>query len=120
MATFTIEVRDSDGNDCTVYDYVVQAETADAARDAVWASVREDYPDDEEDGCDGTYHPCDCICEHTIPGGTTRFERNVCEDCDDNWECSHGGLLIGEPEPGDTSSRYHIRVELDTADETAR
>ena len=105
MATFTIEVRDSDGNDCTVYDYVVQANTPDAALDAVWASVREDYPDDEEDGGDGTYHPCDCVCDHR--------KRSVCARCRDTWECSHGGLLIGEPEPGDTSARYHIRVELD-------
>ena len=86
MPTFMIELRDSDGNDCTVSDVLVSAESKDAALDAFWAWVKKEYPGDEEDGGEGTYHPCDCICPHR--------KTRVCERCRETWDCSHGGLLI--------------------------
>lgn len=104
MATYTIELRDSDGNDCTVYDVLVTAETPEKALDQVWDMIRKEWPKDEEDGGDGTYHPCDCVCDHR--------KRSVCDRCQDGWECSHGGLLVGTPEEGNQHAVYHSLIDL--------
>ena len=90
MPTYLIEVRDSDGNDCTVYDALVTAPTRDAASAKLWARLEEWYPTDEGDGGFGTYHTCDCRCEHS-----TRDEA-LCDGCAQTWECSHGGLTTNE------------------------
>ena len=45
MNYYIIEVRDSDGNDCTVFDALVSARTRDRALDKVWAYLEEMYPD---------------------------------------------------------------------------
>ena len=39
MNAYIIELRDSDGNDVTVYDVVVSAATRDEALDAMWAHI---------------------------------------------------------------------------------
>jgi hypothetical protein len=110
---YTIEVRDSDGNDCHVYDLLVEAVSKDAAQDAAWAWVRAEWPKDDEDGGDGTFHPCDCECKHGFGVGVDHETED--DDCDPSmWECSHGGVLVGEVEEGDQSARYHTVIDLGT------
>lgn len=89
---YMFEVRDSDGNDCTVYDVIVAAESREAASDTLWAHAAKMYPHDESDGGFGTYHACDCVCEHR--------KRMVCDRCRETWECTHGGLTTNEDAEG--------------------
>jgi hypothetical protein len=118
-ATFHLfEVRDSDGNDCTVYDVLVRATTRERASRRLWAELRRWYPRDESDGGFGTYHACNCACEHR--------KRSVCDNCRESWECSHGGLLTNEDAGGHYGPRefmteaearaelafYHTLVDL--------
>lgn len=77
---WVVECRDSDGNDCTVIDFVVRAETADKALHAVMDECMSRAPDAEEDGGFGAYYACDC----DIP------------ENDEYWECSHGGFSLDE------------------------
>jgi len=77
---YLIEVRDSDGNNCTVYDVIVSVPTRESALDAVMDHVTEMYPDDEPDGGYGTFHACDC---HLYNEGS-------------DGDCSHGGVLIDD------------------------
>lgn len=95
MKTYTVEIRDSDGNDCKVYDVVVAANSAEEARDHVFDWALENSPKGtEEDGDYGAYYSCDsCNCES--------------ENCE-----GHGGFSVGEASEGDTSSKYHSRVRL--------
>ena len=113
MPYYVIELRDSDGNDTTVYDLLIEAETKDTALDKAWKFVEEEWPNDEHDGGEGTYHPCDCACEHE--------KSEVCDDCWDGWECSHGGLLLDpynvEEYPTHALAKqacsvYHNQIEL--------
>ena len=99
-SVFLFEVRDSDGNDCTVYDVIVTASTRDEASKKLWVHLAEMYPDDESDGGYGTFHACDCACEHTVGNGMTPVV-GVCDRCRDSWECSHGGLLTNEDVGGE-------------------
>ena len=113
------EVRDSDGNDCTVYTVLVAATTSADACDQVFTWIGETWPEDEDDGSSGTFHPCDCECEHGKSIGECIAEPPCC----DNWDCSHGGV-IGPEEPDmleayDTEDEartampfYHVRVDL--------
>jgi hypothetical protein len=117
------EVHDSDGNDNTIYDVIVSADTGDKASDTLWKYLDEQYPNDETDGGYGTYHPCDCECDH---GKLSDCEHG----CSDTWECSHGGLLTNEDATGDygpqeyetfadalaNHARYHSLIDL-TPDE---
>ena len=118
---YIVEVQDSDGNDCTVYDALVQAPNRETAVERVFTEwVEVEYPFDEEDGGYGTYHPCDCRCGH----------YKALEDCEagcsDSWECSHGGLLVSEPEeakeyPTEEEARaclvpYHSLIDLSELD----
>ena len=112
MATWLVEVRDSDGNDCTVYDVQVGADTAGSALEAVWAWVNETWPEDEEDGCQGTYHPCDCECEHGINPWEDELPSGSPHKCRDRWECSHGGVLVGDPELAGEHVPYHLLIDL--------
>ena len=88
MKTWIFEVRDSDGNNSTVFDAIVSAETRELASDKLWAYLKEAYPNDESDGGYGTYHACDCACPHR--------KKTICSRCSDSWDCSHGGLFTNE------------------------
>ena len=118
MKFFLFEVRDSDGNDCTVFDVIVSAESREKASEKLWKHLDESFPDDESDGGFGTFHACDCACEHR--------KTMVCAKCADSWECSHGGLLTNEDADGEAGprefatfedadaerSRFHVFVDL--------
>ena len=58
MPYYVTELRDSGGNDTTVYDLLIEAETTDAALDKAWAFIEDGWPTDEPDGGEGTFHPC--------------------------------------------------------------
>ena len=115
---FLIELRDSDGNDCTVYDVLIEAKDDEEAYAILDKYIEEEYPGDESDGSFGTFHPCVCECEH----GTK--SEPLCEECSEDRECSHGGLLYGETgyqgfEAFDTyeqayeaRARYHTLIDL--------
>lgn len=101
MPYFLIEVRDSDGNDCTVYDAIVQAPDKAAASTRLWAELGSWYPDDEDDGGYGTYHACTCECEHGCSPWDDDAPGHKAGRCGDTgWECSHGGLLTDEDSDG--------------------
>lgn len=113
MTTYLIGVLDSDGNDCSVFKALVTAEGQEAALARVCAYVEKAYPKDEWDGGYGTYHPCNCACEHR--------KRSVCARCRDEWECSHGGILIDDvnveeyatvEEAMGARARYHGLIDL--------
>ena len=114
MPVYIAEVRDSDGNDCTVFDALIVADSREAASEQLWRHLETAYPNDESDGGFGTYHPCDCACGHR--------KRTVCPRCRDSWECSHGGLLVSEPSeieeyPDEATARqylarYHSLIDL--------
>lgn len=123
---YVFEVRDSDGNDCTVFDALVEAKTFELASSRLWRHLAECYPDDESDGGYGTFHACDCKCDH----GRPPFD---CEHCAETWECSpHGGLLTNEddvPAPlvfaTEAEARahlayYHSLIELVEVDNDGR
>jgi hypothetical protein len=113
LAWWLVEVRESDGNDGSVTDFIVEAESKETAGDRVMKVFTD--AGHEEDGSWGTFAPCDCECEHTY---------GVCDDCADSWECSHGGASLPEPEdiqgPFDgpaqakaAGSCYHSTVEME-------
>ena len=87
MAWFSVTFHETDGNDCTVYDTVVEAETEDEAFGKVADSLEKTLTADgrgfEDDGDCGFYFDCDC----EIPEGD-----------ENTWECSHGGIVMREAE----------------------
>lgn len=91
--TYLATLRDSDGNDCTVYTLIIEASDRQGASDKAWKWIDAEWPDDEGDGGYGTFHPCDCVCDHQ---SLTPEEGGICDRCLDGWECSHGGLLMEE------------------------
>lgn len=111
---YIIEIRDSDENDCTVYEALVQALGREEAVDRIFAEwVEVEYPDDESDGDYGTFHACNCECEHGAAVGDCDGEDDekrelARQSCSDSWECSHGGLLVSEPEEVE---EYHTEQE---------
>lgn len=82
MNAYIVEIRESDGNDCTVYDCIVDAHSEQDAFDRVYAHFdeRAEHEDWENDGGEGWYFPCDC----------TDADADACE--------GHGGLMIGDAE----------------------
>jgi hypothetical protein len=84
------EIRESDGNDCNVFDAIVSADSRKEASVKLWKHLASAYPGDESDGGYGTFHPCTC----EIPEGE-----------EDRWECSHGGLLTNEDVDGEYGPR---------------
>lgn len=96
MSLFTVEVRDTDGNDCTVYQVLVDCDSAEEAREQAfdWA-MREAPEGTEEDGDFGGFYPCDC-------------------DDETPTDCEHGGFTVGEPMNGDHASTYNPTVRLNT------
>jgi hypothetical protein len=122
---YLFEVRDSDGNDCSVFDVIVEAETKETASAQLWKHLEEQYPDDEGDGGFGTFHACDCACDHFVGNGQTPVV-GICDDCADGWECSHGGLTTNEDAAGQygpqefatynealaAHARYHSLIDL--------
>lgn len=94
---YLFEVRDTDGNDTTVYDAIVEADNQENASDKLWAHLKRCYPKDESDGGFVTFHTCDCSCEHST--------SEVCEECRGGWECCHGGILTNEDCEGDYGPR---------------
>lgn len=95
---YIAEVRNSDGNDVEVLDVLIAAVDRAAAHAQLRAWMAETWPRDESDGEDGTYHPCDCVCEHVARARARRGSHvatsRLCMRCARTWECSHGGLLI--------------------------
>lgn len=91
---FIIELRDSDGNDCSVSDILVSAPDADAAMDAAldWAT---ETLGGEPDGDSGAYYDCDCAGEEPA--------------CD-----GHGGWMLGTPEPMPPAkpAYYHRKIDI--------
>lgn len=139
MPYYLAEVRDSDGNDCTVLDVLMSAPTRGQAFDRLWQWVDKEYPDDEHDGSAGTYHTCDCECEHSRLARHESYRLRIphssgdgiCADCTDSWECSHGGLLLPEysvpemlpefatyKEARAAHTTYHTLVDLTDDEET--
>lgn len=122
---YLIELRDSDGNDVSVYDLLIEAKSQEKAFDKADAYMVETWPDDESDGNLGTFHPCHCVCEHGFPrDGIDCPHFDDGNDCDTStWECSHGGLLLSEkPQSYSTHklamldhSIYHCLVDLTEA-----
>lgn len=129
MSTYyLIELRDCDGHDCadTVYDLLVEALTKDAAVGQAYAYIEKKWPDDESDGGEGTFHPCDCQCDHFVGNGVPGKQVGICDECMNSWECSHGGVLLDtfsieeyESYTAVLSSRnrsairtYHVLVDL--------
>ncbi len=134
---YYFEIRDTDGNDCRVYDCVVEAENEDKANDEVQASIMAAYPNDEEDGDGGTYHTCDCEqpeepednaadcdqCEVIAINGVNCHETGCptyakylrAKKAFDNFECQgHGGITVSdaqefetEEQAVDAGARYH-------------
>lgn len=96
---FLFELRDSDGNDCTVYDFIVEADSLSEAIERAGEAFDELYPNSEPDGGFGSYHPC--ACEHDA-GCSLRHGGN-CE-CD-GMDCpGHGGATFNGDD--DTAKGY--------------
>jgi hypothetical protein len=81
MKGYIVEMRDSDGNDCTVYDVILIAESAEAAEALVLTHFDKQAESRgwESDGDRGWYYPCDCAEDS--------------DGCD-----GHGGITLGDPE----------------------
>jgi hypothetical protein len=99
MAHYLVTFQESDGNDCTVYDAVVEADNEDAAYgrvcDAIEAQMKRDGTPYEDDGDFGFYFDCGGECEG---------------ECD-----GHGGIVMREAvayatleEAEAGRSRYHV------------
>jgi hypothetical protein len=84
---YIVESRESDGNDCSVTDHIVEADDAEAAVNKVCDELERRATERgigmESDGGFGYYFECDC----DIPEGE-----------EDSWECSHGGVDVAEPD----------------------
>lgn len=86
---YLFELRDSDGNDCSVFDLIIEAPGVQAARERLEDAMRALYPNSEHDWDGSVWHPCNCSCDHQSIG--------ACEECEPEWqdrECSHGGALV--------------------------
>ena len=95
---YLIRLDDCDGNDNRVYDVLIAAQSTREALDKAWKYVKEEYPEDEEDGSYGTYHPCHCECEHGLPAQEAEEpHKGRTKYCDpEMWDCSHGGVVLSE------------------------
>ena len=83
MPYYTVRIDDSDGNDNTVCDVVVEASDRKDAAVKVSDMIEVRLGDKVEgDGGFGFYYVCDC---------------DIPEDEADTWECSHGGITVAEP-----------------------
>ena len=103
MTHYLVTWHETDGNDATVYDTVVEAATEDAAYEAGSneAYTYSNVINMESDGDFGFYFPCDCP-----------------EDVE--WDCpGHGGIVMRSAERFDTedearaeqrATHYHTHV----------
>lgn len=118
MSFFVYTIDDSDGNDNTVYESVIEADSKDAADEIISAHFESEAKskDWESDGDGGYYYPCDCEqpsepeypvtcdqCEVLVINGHVthehgcpvwnRFKREL--RAAEMFECpGHGGLTI--------------------------
>ena len=130
---FLYEIRESDGNDCSVFDCIVDAESREKADEKIGKhfdglATKNDWQDN--DGwdymfpctCEATEEPefpmeCDDCQMLSINGTATheigcstfaQYKRDLKEfDSFEDRECEHGGLTIDD---------YHVQ-EFDTEDE---
>ena len=56
---YLFEIRDTDGNDCTVYDCIIEADSIALATELIHAHF-EAFTSLESDGNSGYYRQCDC------------------------------------------------------------
>lgn len=103
MPFYLYEIRDSDGNDCIVYDCIVEAADLDSAEDRIFEHF-DAFTTLDTDGDRGYYRECDCAIPPTEI---------------DTWECSHGGISISAPEVYETEDAaitacvyYHSRYSI--------
>ena len=118
---FLFELRDSDGNDCSVSDLIIEAQTLDDAREKAGDALDDLFPEHESDGLWGTYAPCDCHCEHQSVGFC---ELEACDNERETRECSHGGATVNGDddtvkgyetfeEAREAGSKFHRAILID-------
>lgn len=133
---YYIEIRESDGNDCTVYDAVIEANNRDDADYIVsrhFDALAEEKNWDS-DGDSGYYFPCDCeapeeptddpaecdqcnvmringvLCHETGCPTFAKYKRDRrAYELFEDRDCSHGGLTISEPEEFETEDQAEER-----------
>ena len=121
MKAYLFEIRESDGNDCTVYDCIIMADNAEDAKDELATNLEAKAKQGnwESDGNFGGYYlPCDCENEEpeelTFPcdqcasvaiNGLNCHETGCPKDAEyrrelkvyERFECQgHGGLMVSE------------------------
>ena len=139
---YLYQIRDTDGNDCTVFDCVVEADSAESADSQVFNHF-DSFGSLESDGDRGYFRVCACevlevedlddsdgcdSCEMLSINGTachesgcpaySAWKRAVARA--QNFECyGHGGVMISEPtefqseEDADAArSRYHSNYSI--------
>lgn len=119
---YLFEIRESDGNDCSVFDCIVPAEDQDKAEELVGEHLdamakQKGWESDGNFG--GYYFPCDCtppeepidnpaecdqcevlringvLCHETGCPTFARYKRELSEfERFEDRECSHGGLNV--------------------------
>ena len=94
MSYWLVECRDSDGNDCMVMDFIVEAQNPEVALNKVMDKCMSRCPSAEEDGGYGAWYACCC----EIP-----------DDELDTWECNHGGFWLDEQLEGPFETRNEAR-----------
>jgi len=120
MKAYLFELRESDGNNCTVYDCIIEAESAQEALEELSADLdsRAKRGGWESDGFCGYYFPCDCqneepeappvpcdscamlsingvACHEAGCPREARYRREM--RAYDRFDCpGHGGLTVSE------------------------
>jgi hypothetical protein len=126
MKYYYYEIRESDGNDCRVYDCIVEAENKEQADQEVSSHFEAEAKanDWESDGDFGYFFPCDCEvpempeeeipcpdCEMVAINGVPCHETGCPQEARlkriqrqiDNFECQgHGGLTVSDAQEFDT------------------
>jgi len=127
---FLYEIRETDSNDCAVYDCIVTAATEDEANEQVgehFAAMAKAKGWESDGNFCSYYFPCDCeqpegpfddpsecdqcevlsingvACHETECPTYRRYKRDL--KAYERWEdreCSHGGLTVGDPQQFDT------------------
>lgn len=101
---FWFRLDDSDGNDNSVYDLIVEARKYTQAVDRVSEFLDRfvERSGHESDGMWGTYAPCNCHCDHQSIGFC---DEAKCQRAADRLDCSHGGVTIDVENP-DTRTKH--------------